>query len=79
MYYILFNIFTPPPSPLSHRYTDEEYEQFADLLLAKQPHRPTIGIILGSGLSNLVSKLEEKYEVPYDKIPNFPVSTGKLN
>ncbi len=42
-----------------------------------------IGIILGSGLGGLVDKMEEKLEVDYMDIPNFPVSTvegheGKL-
>ncbi len=42
-----------------------------------------IGIILGSGLGGLVGEMEEKLEVDYMDIPNFPVSTvegheGKL-
>lgn len=44
---------------------------------------PKIGIILGTGLGNLVTQLTETTEIPYDIIPNFPVSTveghsGKL-
>lgn len=42
-----------------------------------------IGIILGSGLGGLADRIEEKLEVDYMDIPNFPVSTvegheGKL-
>ncbi|MBN1111461.1 MAG: purine-nucleoside phosphorylase [Bacteroidales bacterium] len=36
---------------------------------------PEVGIILGTGLGGLVKEIEIKYELPYDKIPNFPVST----
>lgn len=44
---------------------------------------PTIGIILGTGLGNLVTQLTNNQEIPYEEIPNFPVSTveghsGKL-
>ncbi|TDT72460.1 purine-nucleoside phosphorylase [Hypnocyclicus thermotrophus] len=45
--------------------------------------RPKVAIILGSGLGDLVDYIEEKIEIPYEEIPNFPVSTvaghaGKL-
>lgn len=44
---------------------------------------PNIAIILGTGLGELVDHISEKKEIPYDSIPNFPVSTveghsGKL-
>lgn len=44
---------------------------------------PKIGIILGSGLSNLVNIVENKFEIDYKDIPNFPLTTvvghdGKL-
>src|ERR1035437_7442897 len=44
---------------------------------------PEIGIILGTGLGGLVNEIEIKYVMPYETIPNFPVSTveehsGKL-
>jgi len=34
-----------------------------------------IGIILGTGLGNLVTEINIKHTLPYNKIPNFPVST----
>lgn len=45
--------------------------------------KPVAGIILGSGLGGLVNDLEISLELPYEEIPNFPVSTvqghgGKL-
>jgi purine-nucleoside phosphorylase len=44
---------------------------------------PYAGIVLGTGLGGLVDHIEEKIEIPYSEIPNFPVSTveghaGKL-
>lgn len=44
---------------------------------------PEIAIILGSGLGNLANRIEDKLEISYDNIPNFPKTTvvgheGKL-
>ena len=36
---------------------------------------PEIGIILGTGLGGLVNEIEVIDSIPYDEIPNFPVST----
>lgn len=51
--------------------------------------KPQLGIILGTGLGNLVNDISISYTLPYQNIPNFPVSTvethkgklifGKLN
>jgi purine-nucleoside phosphorylase len=45
--------------------------------------RPRVGIVLGSGLGNLVRELVVEQEIAYESIPHFPVSTveghqGKL-
>lgn len=45
--------------------------------------KPTVGIILGTGLGGLVKEINIIDEIPYTDIPNFPVSTvqshsGKL-
>ena len=44
---------------------------------------PDFGIILGTGLGNLVNDIDIEISIPYEDIPNFPVSTvtghsGKL-
>lgn len=44
---------------------------------------PTVGIILGTGLGGLVKEMDTEYTLPYQSIPNFPLSTveghsGKL-
>ncbi len=36
---------------------------------------PDYGIILGTGLGNLVDKIKIEINIPYGEIPNFPVST----
>ncbi|MFV0396509.1 MAG: purine-nucleoside phosphorylase [Bacteroidales bacterium] len=56
------------------------YEKINDTIefLRRKTHRtPTIAIILGSGLGNLVEYIEEKDEINYFDIPHFPVSTVK--
>lgn len=39
--------------------------------------QPTLSIILGSGLGDLVNVIEHKQFIPYEDIPNFPHSTVK--
>ena len=61
----------------------EKIKQTAEFLKDKIPTHPETGIILGTGLGNLATQITEKIEIPYDTIPNFPVSTveghsGKL-
>lgn len=37
--------------------------------------KPGVGIILGTGLGNLVDKVNIRESLPYEDIPHFPVST----
>ena len=37
--------------------------------------KPEIGIILGTGLGGLVNEIDIHHTIPYEFIPNFPVST----
>jgi purine-nucleoside phosphorylase len=44
---------------------------------------PKIAVVLGSGLGNFTNEIGVEHEIPYEQIPNFPVSTveghhGKL-
>ncbi|MBI5116647.1 purine-nucleoside phosphorylase [Candidatus Poribacteria bacterium] len=39
--------------------------------------KPAIGIILGTGLGELVKEIEGKLTIRYDELPNFPVSAVK--
>lgn len=36
---------------------------------------PTVGIVLGTGLGKLVDSIDVELIIPYEEIPNFPVST----
>ena len=38
--------------------------------------RPTVGIVLGSGLGRLADAIENPLTIPYSEIPGFPVSTA---
>ena len=43
---------------------------------SKTPLRPTIGLVLGSGLGAFARSLEKATAIPYGDIPRFPVSTA---
>jgi purine-nucleoside phosphorylase len=47
----------------------------ADYLQSKTAHKPTLGIILGSGLGDFADQVEDAVAVPYAEIPHFPQST----
>jgi purine-nucleoside phosphorylase len=55
----------------------------ADHIRTLTPLTPRLGIILGSGLGNFASQVEDPTTIPYSDIPHFPQSTveghsGKL-
>jgi purine-nucleoside phosphorylase len=61
----------------------EQFNASAEYLRSKTSIKPSIGIILGTGLGGLVKEIDVVDEIPYQDIPNFPVSTveshsGKL-
>ena len=61
----------------------ERIQETADFLKSKMHTHPETAIILGTGLGSLVNEITDKYEIGYETIPNFPVSTveghsGKL-
>lgn len=63
-------------------YTDQ-IEIASEYLSSKHPEKPQVGIILGTGLGQLINHMEVMLEIPYDMIPHFPLSTveshhGKL-
>jgi len=61
----------------------EKIKETAAFLKERMLTSPETAIILGTGLGNLANEITEKYEIKYQDIPNFPVSTveghsGKL-
>jgi purine-nucleoside phosphorylase len=43
---------------------------------ARTALRPSIGVVLGSGLGAFAEELEGRVEIPYSEIPGWPVSTA---
>lgn len=52
-----------------------DYDEAAQAILARTEHRPTVGLVLGSGLSVLADQVQDAVIIPYAEIPHFPVST----
>ncbi|MBT7620499.1 MAG: purine-nucleoside phosphorylase [Flavobacteriales bacterium] len=50
-------------------------KETASFISNKTKFNPEIGIILGTGLGGLVSEIDIQHSIPYNEIPNFPVST----
>ena len=50
----------------------EKAVQAAEHVLARTSHRPTIGLVLGSGLSPLAERVLEPDVISYEEIPHFP-------
>ncbi|XZF76092.1 purine-nucleoside phosphorylase [Bacillus sp. AL-1R] len=45
-----------------------------DFILSKTSYRPTVGLILGSGLGTLADEIENSVVIPYSEIPHFAKS-----
>lgn len=61
----------------------KQIQETAEFLRHRMPAEAKAGIILGTGLGNLVTQITDIKEISYQTIPNFPVSTveghnGKL-
>jgi len=61
----------------------EQFNESVAFIQSKTQVKPSIGIILGTGLGGLVKEIEVIDEISYADIPHFPVSTveshsGKL-
>src|ERR1700712_3941394 len=61
----------------------EKAQTAAAYIRALAPITPAVGVILGSGLGNFASQVEDPTTIPYADIPHFPQSTveghsGKL-
>lgn len=53
----------------------KKINETADWLKSKLSETPKTGIILGTGLGNFANEIDIELSIPYEEIPNFPVST----
>jgi purine-nucleoside phosphorylase len=60
---------------MSEYYSLDQIDRIADLVRSKTTYHPQVGIILGSGLGALAASVEFATIVPYNEIPEWPVST----
>jgi purine-nucleoside phosphorylase len=61
----------------------QRIKESSNYIAGKYKLRPEVGIVLGSGLGNLVNEINVEVEIDYDDIPHFAISTveghhGKL-
>lgn len=55
--------------------TLEQIDKAADEIRKRTSYRPRVGLILGSGLNGLADSVQKADFIPYDELPNWPVST----
>ena len=55
----------------------EKIKETAAFIQSKTTVKPSVGIILGTGLGGLVKEINIIDSIPYEEISNFPVSTVK--
>jgi purine-nucleoside phosphorylase len=53
----------------------EQVQQTVQYIKEKTNFTPEYGVILGSGLGSFTDDMEIQFTLPYNEIPNFPVST----
>lgn len=53
----------------------ELIDRIAQTIQSKIPSRPRIGIILGTGLGGVAEKIKNPIVIPYQELPDWPVST----
>jgi purine-nucleoside phosphorylase len=52
-----------------------QIEETVRFIQSRTDLKPTLGIILGTGMGRLAEAVEDATVLPYDEIPHFPVST----
>ena len=53
----------------------EQVQETVSFIKGKTNFTPEYGVILGSGLGSFTDDIEIEFTLPYNEIPNFPVST----
>ena len=57
----------------------KKLQEAVDFLQKAGFDNPGLGIILGTGLSKLVDRIDISLRIPYEEIPHFPVSTVEFH
>ncbi|MEO6404724.1 MAG: purine-nucleoside phosphorylase [Ferruginibacter sp.] len=57
----------------------DEFFKARDYLIEQGIAQPSIGVVLGTGLHQLLNYIDVKLTIPYSDIPNFPVSTVEFH
>src|SRR5664279_2462239 len=57
----------------------EKIKETSSYLNREGIENPIVGVVLGTGLRALVSKIENAKSIPYSSIPNFPESTVEFH
>ncbi len=52
------------------------YDAALEYLAGRTDRRPTVAVVLGSGLGGFAEELAERVEIPYSEIPGWPHSTA---
>ncbi|ASR47422.1 purine-nucleoside phosphorylase [Paenibacillus kribbensis] len=52
----------------------QDIQEARDFIISKTSYRPTIGMILGSGLGTLADEIANPFTIPYSEIPYFAKS-----
>jgi len=55
----------------------EKIAQAAKYILDKIQKKPSVALVLGSGLGKFADELKNAVAIPYEEIPHFPISTVK--
>src|SRR5687767_4618210 len=53
----------------------EQVQETVNFIKTATGFTPEYGVILGSGLGGFTDDMQIEYTLPYNEIPNFPVST----
>ena len=53
----------------------DQIQETVAFIRQKTSFQPQFGIILGTGLGNLIEEIEVESSIDYSEIPHFPVST----
>lgn len=53
----------------------EQINDAVNFIKSKYTSRPDVGVVLGSGLGSFTGEIKSEFEIGYNEIPHFPVST----